>query len=125
MMVLSNRALYEIEVQIQTFNSHRILCGVIDCYDPESNTVWEFKTVGKPEKHILQLIFYAYIIKCGDCSIQRNAKFKYLNMTNGEVISISDKLLIRKSIRIRGRVSRRINSAPKHIKSDKDLREVR
>lgn len=57
----------------------RIINGYIDCIDDD--TVWEFKTVQRIEKHmILQLALYAFLFYC---NMETGKTFKILNINDG------------------------------------------
>ena len=85
---ISNKSIYEVTVSEEN-EYRRSLCGCIDAYDPETNTIWEIKCVNKfSEENILQIILYAYIVKFSNCSIPKNANYRIINITTGEVIKI-------------------------------------
>ncbi|ATX71228.1 Dna2/Cas4 domain-containing protein [Spiroplasma clarkii] len=65
------------------------LGGVIDAYDPNSKTVWEFKNVDKiTETMIYQLLIYGFILKSNGTIVE---KLKLFNLRTKKAYTINFK----------------------------------
>ena len=93
---VSKNGIHEYEIKF-TGVSHLnkfVLMGSIDCYDPDSNTVYEFKCVNElRDEHFLQLALYAFLFEYHkikeSLEIKNKTKYKLFNVITNECYQIS------------------------------------
>ena len=72
----------EFEEKTSIVINNKKICGIIDCIDNKTKTIWEFKAVSYiSECNLLQLALYALICK----KTYSDYKYKILNVLTGEI----------------------------------------
>jgi len=76
----------QFEVQQESTTCGKVK-GYIDCIDPQTKTIWEFKCTGTIEKeYLVQMAAYAYLVM--DNNKHDGYNFKVLNILTGEVVKV-------------------------------------